>query len=143
MLTYLSRYTHRTAIANSRIISLEDGNVSLRWRDYRHPQRPKTLHLSAQEFIRRFLLHVLPAGFHRIRHYGFLANKQRRQKLALCRKLLSYTPSERQPDTAQQEGRETELKPWQRCPCCQGLMVRIQILQKPDRHHRIKRLDSS
>jgi hypothetical protein len=143
VLAYLSRYTHRTAIANSRLIKLEEGRVTLRWRDYRHPQRRKALTLGAEEFIRRFLLHVLPAGYHRIRNYGLLANGQRNIKLALCRKLLAHTPADTARDTAQEDSQDTEPKPWERCPCCQGPMIRIQSLQKPDRHHRIKRLDSS
>src|SRR3954469_15807240 len=89
VLAYLGRYTHRVAIANSRLVALADGRVSFRWRDYRHHSKNKLMTLAADEFIRRFLLHALPDGFHRIRHYGFLANRQRVDKLALCRTLLS------------------------------------------------------
>ena len=83
MLDYLGRYTHRVAIANSRLIGLAEGQVRFRWKDYRHPQRPKVMTLAAGEFIRRFLLHVLPDGFRRIRHFGFLANAHRTAKLAI------------------------------------------------------------
>ena len=89
VLAYLGRYTHRVAIANSRLVALTDGQVSFRWRDYRHHNKNKIMTLAADEFIRRFLLHALPDGFHRIRHYGFLANRQRVEKLALCRALLA------------------------------------------------------
>jgi hypothetical protein len=90
VLAYLSRYTHRVAISNSRLISLDERGVTFRWKDYRvkGPTRHKTMTLDADEFMRRFLLHVLPAGFHRIRHYGLLANGCRKADLALVRKLL-------------------------------------------------------
>ena len=83
VLDYLGQYTHRVALANSRLIDLAEGQVRFRWKDYRHPQRPKVMNFSVGEFIRRFLLHVLPGGFRRIRHFGFLANAKRRVKLAL------------------------------------------------------------
>ena len=95
MLKYLARYTHRVAISNHRLIALEDGEVTFHWKDYAHEGKQKTMTLKAIEFIRRFLLHVLPAGFVRIRHYGFLANRVCREKLELCRALLQDdgTPS--------------------------------------------------
>jgi hypothetical protein len=94
VLDYLGRYTHRVAIANSRLIGLAGGQVRFRWKDYRHPQRPKVMSLPAGEIIRRFLLHVLPDGFRSIRHFGFLANGQRTVKLALIRRLLDLpTPN--------------------------------------------------
>ena len=89
VLDYLGRYTHRVAIANSRLVGLADGRVSFRWKDYRHHDKQKVMTLGADEFIRRFLLHVLPDGFHRIRHYGYLANGQRAAQLADCRRLLA------------------------------------------------------
>ncbi len=89
VLEYLGRYTHRVAISNNRLIDFVDGKVSFRWKDYRHDSRQKVMGLDAQEFIRRFLLHVLPGGFQRIRHYGFLANRHRAVKLARCRQLLA------------------------------------------------------
>src|SRR5208282_6271896 len=88
VLDYLGRYTHRVAIANSRLTRIEDGTVSFRWKDYRHHDRQKVMTLDADEFIRRFLLHVLPDGFHRIRHYGYLAKADRGEKLARVRELL-------------------------------------------------------
>lgn len=89
VLEYLGRYTHRVAISNNRLIGLDDGKVSFRWKDYRDESRQKVMSLDAPEFIRRFLLHVLPHGFQRIRHYGLLANRHRAAKLARCRQLLS------------------------------------------------------
>jgi hypothetical protein len=89
VLEYLGRYTHRVAISNQRLVALEEGLVSFRWKDYRHPQRPKVTTLPAEEFIRQFLLHSLPRGFQRIRYFGLLANCHRAAKLELCRRLLA------------------------------------------------------
>lgn len=89
VLDYLGRYTHRVAISNNRLINFADDQVRFRWKDYRHESRQKVMQLAADEFIRRFLLHVLPSGFQRIRHYGFLANRFRAVKLARCRQLLA------------------------------------------------------
>lgn len=96
VLAYLSRYTHRVAIANSRLISLDERGVTFKWKDYREAgaTRHKTMTLKADEFMRRFLLHVLPSGFHRIRHYGLIANSGRRENLVRARELLHVTPVE-------------------------------------------------
>ena len=88
VLKYLARYTHRVAISNQRLVSLADGQVHFRWKDYAHGNRPRIMKLSAIEFIRRFLLHVLPKNYHHIRHFGFLANSVRAKKLPRCRELL-------------------------------------------------------
>ena len=90
VLAYLSRYTHRVAISNSRLVAMDERGVTFRWKDYRAKGRTryKTMTLGADEFMRRFLLHVLPGGFHRIRHYGLLANGSRKASLALVRELL-------------------------------------------------------
>ena len=94
VLGYLGRYTHRVALANSRLVEFTDGQVSFRWKDYRHESRQKVMRLVAAEFVRRFLLHVLPPGFQRIRHYGLLANHNRALKLQRCRQLLEMpTPA--------------------------------------------------
>lgn len=92
VLTYLSRYTHRVAISNRRLVALDERGVTFRWKDYRDKGRTKfkSMTLAAEEFMRRFLLHVLPSGFHRIRHYGLLANAQRRENLAKARELLAH-----------------------------------------------------
>src|SRR5207248_1673654 len=97
VLAYLARYTHRVAIGNSRLLSISDGKVRFRWKDYRENGKSAVMTLEAGEFIRRFLLHVLPDGFHRIRHYGLFANGHRADKLALCRKLLdvAIVPADR------------------------------------------------
>ena len=94
MLAYLSRYTHRVAISNRRLVTLDERGVSFRWKDYRSKgkTRYKTMTLSANEFMRRFLLHVLPDGFHRIRHYGLIANAGRTNNLARARALLQVLP---------------------------------------------------
>ena len=125
VLAYLGRYTHRVAIANSRLVKLEDGYVSFHWRDYRQEASNKVMRLTAEEFIRRFLLHTLPDGFQRIRHYGFLANGHRADKLALCRRLLAAPPApshEPAPDYRQRY-RQLTGRDLDRCPCCGGTMV--------------------
>ena len=92
VLDYVGRYTHRVAISNNRLLDIENGQVRFQWKDYRHGDQIKTMTLSADEFIRRFLLHVLPDGFQRIRYYGFLGNRYRREKLEQCRRLLGMPP---------------------------------------------------
>ena len=131
VLAYLGRYTHRVAIANSRLIDIADDRVSFRWRDYRDPARPKVMTLTAVQFIRRFLLHILPDGFHRIRHYGFFANRQRATKLALCRQLLAQpTPpepaGEDSPTPAQATPQVFDI-----CPACGGRMLPVGPFPRP------------
>ncbi len=122
VLAYLSRYTHRVAIANSRLVSMADGKVTFRWRDYRHGRRPRAMTLDAGEFIRRFLLHTLPDGFHRIRHFGFLANGQRAARIKACRVLLA-----KQTQKIKNCAKPTMKAPpaARPCPCCGRSMVRI------------------
>src|SRR5512133_2522886 len=112
VLKYLARYTHRVAISNGRLISMQDGRVTFRWRDSAHGNQTKLMTLDAVEFIRRFLLHVLPPGFVKIRHFGFLANPQRRDALKLCRMLL---PIPEPPHPVTDVAPNT---PQRRCPCC-------------------------
>jgi hypothetical protein len=126
VLAYLGRYTHRVAIANSRLVGLTDDTVAFRWKDYRHHGKSKLMTLGADEFIRRFLLHTLPDGFHRIRHYGFLANRHRAETLALCRKLLAVAS----PATATADDSMTP-PPFDRCPCCGGAMLVLATLPRP------------
>ena len=103
VLAYLGRYTHKIAIGNHRLVDFDGENVRFRWRDYADGNRVKVMRLDADEFIRRFLLHVLPRGFTRLRHYGLLANRCRARKLALCRGLLHQpTPEPREPETAEE-----------------------------------------
>jgi hypothetical protein len=122
VLKYLARYVQRVAISNRRLLSLENGRVAFEWKDYSDGNQSKTMTLHAVEFIRRFLLHVLPSGFVRIRHFGFLANRKRAEKLALCRSLLpARQTAEPTTKTGQQEPR--------RCPICKvGLLVFIERL---------------
>lgn len=128
VLAYLGRYTHRVAIANSRLVGLTERHVAFRWRDYRHRGKAKVMTLDADEFIRRFLLHTLPDGFHRIRHYGFLANAHRAEKLALCRRLLAVPAPEPEAEP-NQDAVATHRN--DRCPCCGGTMVVRTILPRP------------
>ena len=128
VLAYLGRYTHRVAIANSRLVEMTDTDVAFRWKDYRRGGRAKVMSLSAHEFIRRFLLHTLPDGFHRIRHFGFLANGHRAVKLERCRKLLDApAPIPTQEMTNASAG-QAEPPAWNRCPCCGGVFVVVNIL---------------
>ena len=132
VLDYLGRYTHRVALANSRLIDLAEGQVRFRWKDYRHPQRPKVMPLPVAEFIRRFLLHVLPGGFRRIRHFGFLANAQRRVKLALIRRLLDLPTPETAAEPVDYRERFARLfgRPLDICPACGGHLVEIAVLKR-------------
>ena len=127
VLAYLARYTHRVAISASRLVAMDDTSVSFRWKDYRQdgPARRKLMTLAPGEFIRRFLLHILPGGFHRIRHYGLFANPARAANLAKARALLP------QPQPAQSNAEpETDAKPEGACPCCGGRMVLIEIFER-------------
>ncbi|WP_300585323.1 IS91 family transposase [Marivita sp.] len=124
VLAYLSRYTHRVAIANSRLVSMADGKVTFRWRDYRHGRRPRAMTLDAGEFIRRFLLHTVPDGFHRIRHFGFLANGQRAARLSACRALLAAQKQESKSHAKPAMKAAPDARP---CPCCGRAMVRITV----------------
>lgn len=142
VLAYLARYTHRVAISNHRLLAIDDNRVTFSWRDYRDGARMKPMTLEAQEFIRRFLLHVLPDGFQRIRHYGFLANGHRRAKLAVIRRLLTAAApptADNAEDLPERSAADaSELPP---CPCCGGRMVIIEIL--PGAPRRYRRLDTS
>jgi hypothetical protein len=133
VLKYLARYTHRVAISNRRLIALEDGEVTFRWKDYAHGGGPKTMTLKATEFIRRFLLHVLPTGFVRIRHYGLLANRVCREKLARCRALLGVeaTPEPVAPEPSVEPKVSVEIpSAANACPCCgTGRMVIVASLR--------------
>ena len=122
VLGYLGRYTHRVAIANSRLVRLDDGQVNFTWKDYRQDGRPKVMTLPADEFIRRFLQHTVPGGFHRIRHFGFLASRHRTAKLALCRDLLAAPPppDPEPPRRWQDRLRDLTGHDVEACPGCGG-----------------------
>jgi putative transposase/transposase-like zinc-binding protein len=126
VLTYLSRYTHRVAISNRRLIRFDEDSVTFRYKDYRRPgaERQQVMTIANDEFIRRFLLHVLPRGFHRIRHYGLLASSARKASLTLARELLNVAaPSD---DDATEE--PDDFRP--PCPCCGGRMIVIETFER-------------
>jgi len=126
VLKYLARYIHRVALSNERLLALHDARVSFRWKDYAHGGRRRTMRLAAVEFIRRFLLHVLPQGFVRIRYFGFLAHRHRQRKLALARKLLQQDPPAEAPSGPTSSGQDD---PSERCPSCRlGRLVTVEIL---------------
>src|SRR5271169_5815864 len=129
VLDYLGRYTHRVAISNHRLKELNDGHVRFTYKDYKHEQQQKVMTLSADEFLRRFLLHVLPDSFQRIRHYGLLGNRHRAERLARCRELLAM-PAPIPPPRRDYRERCRQLSghdPLQ-CPLCNGTMVRIAMV---------------
>jgi hypothetical protein len=141
VLKYLARYTHRVAISNSRILSVADGKVTFLWKDYADGNKTKTMTLDAVEFIRRFLLHILPAGFVRIRQFGFLANRARREKLAFCRTLLNAPIPPSNTTLADVRDRKTDEK---RCPVCKtGHMILIRLSWRERLAGLPPRLDSS
>ncbi len=126
VLAYLSRYTHRVAISNSRLLRFDEAGVTFRYKDYRRdgPDRQQRMTLAADEFIRRFLLHVLPKGFHRIRHYGLLAGAARKVHLDHARRLLGVAP----PAAADAPIEPDDVRP--PCPCCGGRMVVIETFER-------------
>jgi hypothetical protein len=136
VLDYVGRYTHRVAITNNRLLDIENGQVRFQWKDYRTGGNGKTMTLSADEFIRRFLLHVLPNGFQRIRYYGFLGNRYRQAKLAQCRRLLGMRESDQPhvaPDEEDYRDQYEDLTgiSLRQCPQCKrGRMVLVAILPR-------------
>ena len=144
-MAYLARYTHRVAITNSRLLDLDETHVTFRWKDYRESgdHQSKVMRITIAEFIRRFLLHVLPNGFHRIRSYGFLANGHRADKLALCRSLLGVpsAPMDRNNDDDNDPGAPNHEPP--PCPCCGGRMKIIETFNGSlSRPYHVRRLDA-
>jgi hypothetical protein len=132
VLAYLSRYTHRVAISNRRLVAADDGGVSFRWKDYRieGPDRWKTMTLTPHEFIRRFLMHVLPSGFHRIRHYGLLASGTRAVNIARARELLAVPVRPEPPDTTDTPAADEPRMLPRPCPCCGGRMFIIETFAR-------------
>jgi hypothetical protein len=130
VLAYLSRYTHRVAISNTRLIAHDERGVTFRYKDYRAggvAQR-KVMTLATDEFIRRFMLHILPKGFHRIRHYGLFASAGRAANLARLRELLgAIPPAKNAANPSKDEPEETDLPP---CPCCGGRMIVIEFFKR-------------
>jgi hypothetical protein len=144
VLDYVGRYTHRVAISNNRLLGIEDGQVSFRYKDYLDHSQQKTMSLLAEEFIRRFLLHVLPRGFHRIRYFGFLGNRHRQEKLDQCRQLLGMAipelPSD--PPAAQDYRDRYETltgRSLRQCPFChRGHMIQVGEIETPQRLPAVK-----
>jgi len=132
VLAYLSRYTHRVAISNRRLIAADEGGVTFKWKDYRleGPGRYKTMTLPTHEFIRRFLMHVLPKGVHRIRHYGLFANGNRAANIARARELLNAPPPQTQSDDAEASKPDEPRTLAQACPCCGGRMIIIETFER-------------
>jgi hypothetical protein len=136
VLAYLGRYTHRVAIANHRLVSFEDGEVRFRWRDYAHGNKTKILALDAEEFLRRFLLHTLPAGFVKIRHYGLLGNRCRHEKITRCRALLAQPdPEPSEPESVEAMMLRLTGIDIQCCPACQHGRLRVIAVLPPVRAH--------
>ena len=126
MLAYLSRYTHRVAISNRRLIAFAEDKVTFRYKNYRRDgaDRQQVMTLAADEFIRRFLIHVLPRGFHRIRHYGLLAGSARKASITLARQFLDVAA----PPDDDKPGEPDDFRP--RCSCCGGRMVVIEVFER-------------
>jgi hypothetical protein len=148
VLAYLSRYTHRVAIANSRLLAFDGAGVTFTWKDYRAKgrERAKIMTLAAHEFIRRFLIHVLPSGFHRIRHYGLLANGGRAENIARARELLRVPPMQSEPGDVDAKADEPPMLSHP-CPCCGGRMIIIETFERgstlPTRPSSPIRIDTS
>jgi hypothetical protein len=132
VLAYLSRYTHRIAIANSRLVAFDGEHVTFKWKDYRAKAdtRYKLMTLDTDEFIRRFLIHVLPNGFHRIRHYGLFANGGRAENIARARQLLNVPPPQSAPSDTDSTGNGEPQALAHPCPCCGGRMIIIEIFAR-------------
>ena len=133
VLPYLARSTHRVAIANSRLVSLENGQVIFRYKDYQRGHRLRTRVLDAMEFLRRLMLHVPPYGFHRLRHFGFLANRGRQEKRAQCRLLLGHATRlhPREEPVAREMPAMPAREPGAQCPVCQhGRMPLVKTLYR-------------
>ena len=129
MLAYLARYTHRVAIANSRLMALDERGVTFRYKDYRRngQARYRTMTLAADEFIRRFLLHVLPKGFHRIRHYGLLASPGCKANIARARELIAAPMPAVDPPAAHDAEPDAATDHRPPCPCCGGRMILVEV----------------
>jgi Putative transposase len=139
VLHYLARYTHRVAISNHRLLSVTASEICFRWKDYAHGGKQRTMTLTPQEFLRRFVQHVLPRGFPRIRYFGWLSNRMRSRILPLCRARLNQAPSAEVPVTAKQVSRS--------CTHCQGLMRTVENLSAAQlfftKRNEVPALDSS
>jgi hypothetical protein len=138
VLRYLGRYTHRVAISNHRLVSFDGERVTFRWKDYAHGSKTRQMTLTATEFLRRFFLHILPKGFVRIRHFGFLGNRFRAARVNLCRQLLANSPSH----TAPAQAPHTDAALWH-CPHCGAVMIIVRRLTSEEALSRCSYFDSS
>lgn len=152
VLAYLARYTHRVAISNRRLVAMDETGVTFKYKDYRieGPERYKTMTLATGEFIRRFLMHVLPKGFHRIRHYGLFANGNRAESIARARELLTMPAPQKQPEPTTVSDSDQPCVLPRPCPCCGGRMIVIEIFapgcqprHRPARQPSMIRIDTS
>jgi hypothetical protein len=144
VLRYLARYTHRVAISNARLVALHDGQVTFSWKDYRKQGRRRMMTLSAAQFIRRFLLHLLPRGFVRVRTYGFLANRHRAAKLAQCRWAIAHLETETNDAPLTDLGAAAANDKLRQCPACQrGRMACVLLLSPTDLADRSSAWDTS
>lgn len=148
VLAYLSRYTHHVAISNRRLISVDEKSVTFKYKDYRidGPDRYRTMTLDVAEFIRRFLMHVLPKGFHRIRHTGLLANGNRAANIARARDLLDVRAPDENSDAEPATEPDDPSVLVQTCPCCGGRMIVIEVFEagcEPRHHTTPEGIDSS
>ena len=132
VLAYLARYTHRVAISNRRLVALDANGVTFRYKDYRREgqERYRTMTLAPDEFIRRFLLHVLPKGFHRIRHYGLLASAARKANIARARELLAAPEPPTVPDATTKATAAAPNDHRPPCPCCGGRMIVVETFER-------------
>src|ERR1700680_2473893 len=137
VLRYLARYTHRVAISNRRLLSLDDKGVTFKWKDYRREgrERYQVMTLAPHEFIHRFLMHVLPAGFHRIRYYGLLASGKRAENVARARELLTLPIIPGDAIKAANTNADQSQPPEHRCPCCGGRMLIIERFERGSTPH--------
>jgi hypothetical protein len=132
VLDYLGRYTHRVALSNDRLVDHREGQIRFRWKDYADHDRVKVMSLEADEFLRRFLLHIMPRGFMRIRHFGLLANRTRRNTLHCCRELLDAPPPEPvQPESATVLLLRLTGVAVSRCPVCGNGRIQVTAIVKP------------
>jgi hypothetical protein len=125
VLKYLARYTHRVAISNRRLLAMEDDKVTFRWKDYAHGNQPSVMTLDAEEFIRRFLMHVMPSGFVRIRYYGYMANRHRAKNLRRCRELIPQSKSAQADTRPEKVSTEAPGEAAGCCPACRRGRMRI------------------
>lgn len=146
VLEYLGRYSHRVAISNQRLLAMDDTSVTFQWKDYRQPERGKRMQVSGEEFMRRFLLHILPSRFQRIRHYGLLSNRRRKEALIECRRQLGAGVTELLPSLADCQAvvERVRTESLHRCPGCgTGLLLVVEMVSPRRYGERVMGVNSS